>query len=170
VDATKQPAVQPAARVGLLERLPLLSKLANPPVLAGVLGLLALAIISFLWVMLAGSEDVEGVRFPAQGLAAEPVPAPAPGEYQAKKTALQAYGLGNRQAHLGKFEEAIQEYQRASSIDPGYPHPHRAMGSIYAALGKPELSRAAYETYLQLEPRSPDAAQVRLILKRYQAK
>jgi regulator of sirC expression with transglutaminase-like and TPR domain len=61
----------------------------------------------------------------------------------------------------------LLEYQKASRLDPGYPLPHRAMGAIYAALGKPELSATAYDTYLNLEPRGPDADAVRALLKRY---
>lgn len=163
-EVAARPTASPAAAG---TRLPaFLSRLNSPPVLAAVLGVLALVIISLMWVLLGSGEEVDSVAFPSEGIEAERIDAPAPRAYKAKDSAVKHYGLGNRQAYLGQFEQAILEYQKASRLDPGYPHPHRAMGAIYAALGKRRLSVTAYRLYLQLAPEGPDAAQVRAILER----
>jgi len=160
---TKKAPMAKAKRVA--EGPSLFSKLKSPWVLAGVLvGVVALTVV-LLWVFMGGGEDVAGYQFPSKNLKANVVKAPDPSAYKAKDEAIEHYGLGNRLAYQGKFEDAILEYKQALRLDPGYPHPHRALGSVYAALGKPKLSAASYQTYLRLSPHSADSAQVRGIIK-----
>jgi tetratricopeptide (TPR) repeat protein len=143
----------------------LYSKLTSPPMLAAALGLTVLVIVSILWVLLGSAEEVEGIAFPTEGLKVKQVEAPQPKAYKAKESAAKLYGLGNRAAYMGQFEEAIRQFQSASRADPGFPHPHRAMGAIYAVLGRGDLSIVSYETYLQLAPKGSDAAYVTKILR-----
>jgi tetratricopeptide (TPR) repeat protein len=141
------------------------AKLKSPWMLAAVLGGAVVLAGVLLWALLGGGEDVAAYTFPGKGLKASVVQAPPPSGYKAKEEAVEHYGLGNRLAYHGKFEDAILEYKQALRLDPGYPHPHRALGAIYAALGKPKLSASSYETYLRLSPHSADAGQVRQIIK-----
>jgi hypothetical protein len=143
----------------------LFAKLKSPWVIAGVLGGVVVLTVALLWVFMGGGEDVAAYKFPSKGLKANVVKAPAPSIYKAKDEAVEHYGLGNRLAYQGKWEDAILEYKQALRLDPGYPHPHRALGTVYAALGKPKLSAASYQTYLRLSPHSADAQQVRGIIR-----
>ena len=160
---TKKPPMAEAKRVA--EEPSLFSKLKSPWVIAGTLGGVVVLAVVLLWVFMGGEEDVGAYQFPSKGVKANVVKAPAPSAYKAKDEAIEHYGLGNRLAYQGKFEDAILEYKQALRLDPGYPHPHRALGSVYAALGKPKLSAASYQTYLRLSPHSADAKQVRGIIK-----
>ena len=160
---TKKPPMAKAERVA--KEPSLFSKLKSPWVIAGVLGGVVLLAVALLWIFMGGGEDVAAYQFPAKGLKASVVKAPAPSVYKAKDEAVEHYGLGNRLAYQGKWEDAILEYKQALRLDPGYPHPHRALGTVYAALGKPKLSAASYQTYLRLSPHSADAKQVRQIVK-----
>ncbi|HOX45610.1 MAG TPA: hypothetical protein PK668_18570 [Myxococcota bacterium] len=162
----QKPAEQP--RVPSRPRLQAawLGKLANPPVLAAVLGLVVLAVVTCLWLFLGRTEDVGSRVFPAEGLKNPIVPAADPSPYRTRDEALRHYGLGNRLAFAGDAEGAIAEYQAAQRIDPGFPHPHRALGAMFAALGKTELAVQSYESYLRLSPRGPDAEQVRQIVQK----
>ena len=141
-----------------------LSRFMSAPILVGAVGLLFLLAVGLIWVLLSGDGDIEGIEFPVEGLDVEVIDAPEPSAYEAKQDAMEHYGLGNRLAHLGKFEDAILEYKQASRLDPGYPHPYRALGAIYAALGKQALSQNAYQTYLRLAPHAADKAQVAKII------
>jgi hypothetical protein len=120
------------------------------------------------WLLLGPSENIETMAFPAGSLKAKVVIAPPPKAPVAKEKAKQHYGMGNRLAFLGKFEGAIIEYQQALREDPTFPHPHRALGAVYAALGKKTLSADSYGNYIRLMPDGSDAEQVRQILKEYQ--
>jgi tetratricopeptide (TPR) repeat protein len=161
--ARVRPAVQRAAPA-------FLGKLANPPVLAAALGLLVLVIVAVLYLWLGRTEDVSGVAFPAQGLKNEVVAAPEPASYQARDEALRHYGLANRLAYHGNLEGALDEYQAAQRLDPGFPHPHRAMGALFAALGRTELALQSYQVYLRLAPHAADAAAVRKIVEQARPK
>ena len=141
------------------------SKFKSPWMIAAMLGGVVVLAGVLLWVFLGGGEDVAAYQFPQKGLKASIIKAPSPSVYKAKDDAIEHYGLGNRLAYRGKFEDAILEYKQALRLDPGYPHPHRALGAVYAALDKPKLSASSYETYLRLFPHSADARQVRRIVK-----
>lgn len=140
-------------------------KLKSPWMIMGMLGGAAVLVVVLLWVFLGGGDDVAAFRFPSNGLKASVIKAPPPSAYKAKEEAVEHYALGNRLAYQGRFEDAILEFKQSLRLDPGYPHPHRALGAVYAALGKPKLSASSYETYLRLSPHSADAGQVRQIVK-----
>jgi tetratricopeptide (TPR) repeat protein len=137
-----------------------------PPPLAFGLGLLVVGLAALMWRLFL-YENPQTISFPTSDIAAEVIPAPLPTDYSAKPKATFHYSRGNRFAHLGRFTEAIAEFQQALREDPDFPHPHRALGGCYAALGEGSLAATSYRNYLKLVPESPDAAQVREILKRY---
>jgi tetratricopeptide (TPR) repeat protein len=167
VEIQKQRQPQPVAPPAPSRGAHLLSRLASPPILGAVLGVLALAALALIWWLRSRSAGDAPVEFPApktQGAVLQ-AKAPAPAEPRAKEEALRHYALGNRLAYQGRLEDAILEYQQAVRLDPAFPHPHRAMGSCYAALGKSSLSITAYQGYLSRAPDAPDAGAVKDILK-----
>jgi hypothetical protein len=159
----EKPPMAKAKRVA--EKPSLFGKLKSPWMIAAVLGGAVVIVLVLLVVFLGGEEDVAAYQFPSKGLKASIIKAPPPSAYKAKEEAIEHYAMGNRLAYQGKFEDAILEFKSALRLDPGYPHPHRALGAVYAALGKPKLSASSYETYLRLSPHSADALQVRRIVK-----
>ncbi len=162
IQKTRTPEAQPKPTAGTR----LASRLSSPPILAAVLGILAVAALVFIW-WLRSSGGTEAVAdFPSKGLQGKVLAnAPAPAEPRAREEAVKHYAQGNHLAYQGRFEDAILEYQQAVRLDPAFPHPHRAMGSCYAALGKSSLSVTAYQGYLTRAPDAPDAAAVKEILK-----
>jgi hypothetical protein len=143
------------------------SRLSSPAVIIPAVAVVILAAGGLIWFLSGDSLDPEGAEFSADGLNVTLVQAPAPLDYSAKDDAIEHYGQGNQYAFEGRFEDAILEYEEALRIDPDYPHPHRALGAVYAALGKPKLSKTEYEAYLKLVPRGADAEQVRKIIDFY---
>jgi len=146
------------------------SRLKSPTVwIPLVVGVLVVGVVLYLFLS-PGEADPETSVFSTEGLQVTVVEAPVPSDYSAKDDAVEHYGQGNQYAYQGYLEDAVREYQQALRLDPGYPHPHRALGSIYAALGKVKLSRSEYETYLKLAPKSADASQVQTIIDSYNGK
>lgn len=144
----------------------LASRLSSPPILAAVLGVLAVAALVFIWWLRSSGGTDAVADFPTKGLQGKLLAnTPAPAEPRAREEAMKHYAQGNHLAYQGRFEDAILEYQQAVRLDPAFPHPHRAMGSCYAALGKSSLSVTAYQGYLTRAPDAPDAAAVKEILK-----
>jgi tetratricopeptide (TPR) repeat protein len=158
--------VEPTSRV---RRSLLLRTFGWPPPLAFALGALVVGLAAFVWRVFV-YENPETIPFPTDDAAVAMVTAPNPSDYPAKPKAAFHYSRGNRFAHLGRFTEAIAEYQQALREDPDYPHPHRALGTCYAALGDGSLAATSYRNYLKLVPEGPDAAAVREILQRYPGK
>lgn len=142
-----------------------LARSLSNPFVAGGVGLAVIVIVVAVWWLLAGSENVDAVAFPlGRCRQAHLVEGPAPSAYQGRRSAVEHYALGNRLAYHGKFEDAVLEYKQAIRLDPGFPHPHRALGAMYAALGSKGLSAIEYETYLRLAPDTGDADQVRRVI------
>ncbi|MBN2496627.1 MAG: tetratricopeptide repeat protein [Deltaproteobacteria bacterium] len=164
----REDAAKPGAPEQRIQLPAFLAWMAHPLVLAGTLGVMALIVIGLLWAFLGSGEEVSAFVFPkVDGEARLIADAPAPAEYKAREEAVVHYGLGNRHAYMGRFEDAVSEYQRASQIDHGFPQPHRALGSVYAAMGKMALAAHAYEAYLRLAPDGPDTPKLREILAVY---
>jgi tetratricopeptide (TPR) repeat protein len=155
---------QPRVRRSLLLR-----TLGWPPPLAFGLGVLVVGLAALVWRLFI-YENPQTISFPMADSTVEVIPAPVPSDYPARPKAAFHYSRGNRFAYLGRFTEAIAEYQQALREDPDYPHPHRALGACYAALGDGSLAATSYRNYLKLASEGPDAASVREILKRYPGK
>ncbi len=132
--------------------------------LAAGLFLALLAVFAVFW-FLGDDDELWSRDFSIQGLEVTLVDAPDPDTYEAKEEALLHYGKGNQYAFQRKWRHAVLEYQTAAKLDPGYPLPYRALGSVFAAMGKPKQSISAYKTYLRLAPQSQDAVQLRRMLK-----
>jgi hypothetical protein len=143
----------------------LASRLLNPPVLAGVLGIGVLLIVTVLWVLLGAEENLEQRKFSVKDLQVELIQGPGPTPYLSDEKSVRHYGRGNRFAYLGQFELAIEEYRKASQLDSANPLPQRALGVMYAAMGQTRLSIEAYRAYLKMAPHSADAPLVRKIVK-----
>lgn len=56
----------------------------------------------------------------------------------------------------GDREKAKEHYQRAISLDPSYPDPHKGIGLIYYKQGEKALAKRSLETYLSLLPQASD--------------
>lgn len=134
--------------------------------LAVGLFLFFLAIIALFWY-LEGDDQIEKKSFSIEGLKVKLVEAPQPAEYAAKSEALLHYGQGNRYAYMRKWKQAVLEYKESLRLDPRYPHPYRALGAAYAAMGKEKKSVRAYEAYLDIASGNRDAEQVQSIIDSY---
>jgi tetratricopeptide (TPR) repeat protein len=62
-------------------------------------------------------------------------------------------GLGNVYDELGRYEEAIAEYQRAIELDPKDAYPHNGLGNVYYELGRYDEALAEYERAIELDPK-----------------
>jgi tetratricopeptide (TPR) repeat protein len=99
----------------------------------------------------------------AAGAAAAPARAAAPAENAAAKA---AFVEGERNFQLGKFDVAIEAYERAFGLDPqpaflfNIALAHRRQYEIDGKLDHLARARELYRNYLKLEPRSPSRAGV----------
>jgi tetratricopeptide (TPR) repeat protein len=50
---------------------------------------------------------------------------------------------------MGRYDQAIADYNRASDIDPQYPHAYVRKGLACEKAGRPQDALAAYQAYLQ---------------------
>lgn len=86
---------------------------------------------------------------------------------QKEKSAVAHYYLGRALAYSGKFDEAKKELN--VSVDLGgddMKEAHRYLAGVYNALGDKQQAAAELETYLRLAPKSPDAAQLRELIRK----
>ncbi len=58
--------------------------------------------------------------------------------------------LANAYLELGKFDEAIAEYERILRLNPKYPLVHYRLAQAYERKGTPNQARAEYERFLQV--------------------
>ncbi len=60
--------------------------------------------------------------------------------------------LGQTLNLLGRYEDAIEPYQKAAAQEPDYPTPHFGLAVAYGALGRKKEAHAAAETFRSLAP------------------
>jgi predicted Zn-dependent protease len=60
---------------------------------------------------------------------------------------------------------AVNYYEKAISLDPTYPEPHRAMGIIHYKEGAKQLAKKFFESCLLLSPNASDKAYIQGYLK-----
>ena len=58
--------------------------------------------------------------------------------------------LANAYLELGRFDEAIAEYERILTVNPHYPLIHYYLAVTYDKKGEHERARAEYERFLEL--------------------
>jgi Flp pilus assembly protein TadD len=78
--------------------------------------------------------------------------------------------LGRALYDAGRTAEAGVELRRAVEVDPGSAPAWLALGEVHLARGEAAAARAAYERYLELEPRGRWARDVRQVLDRLVAR
>jgi tetratricopeptide (TPR) repeat protein len=74
--------------------------------------------------------------------------------------------LGNALSLLGRHADAREAFVRALALEPEYPDAHFNLAETLAASGDLEGARHHWRTYLQHDPDSPWAAEVRARLRR----
>ncbi len=74
--------------------------------------------------------------------------------------------LGNAQAAAGRREEAVAAYERALAVAPDYADAHFNLGETLAELGRTAEARAHWQAYLERDPESRWADEVRARLRR----
>jgi tetratricopeptide (TPR) repeat protein len=60
---------------------------------------------------------------------------------------------------------AVGYYERAISLDPSYPEPHKAMGLIHYKDGEKQLAKKFFESCLLLSPNASDKAYIQGYLR-----
>ena len=73
------------------------------------------------------------------------------------------YLLGEIYRQRGKADDmkkAKTYYEKAISIDPAYPDPHKAIGLLYYKDGKKTLAKRSFEMCLSLSPQTADKAYI----------
>lgn len=73
-------------------------------------------------------------------------------ENGASEVAFPHNNLGGAYASLGRFDEAIAEYQTALRLAPGYGEAHNNLGLAYAYKGNLDTAIAEYRAALRLDP------------------
>lgn len=73
---------------------------------------------------------------------------------------LQAQRAKNPADKPALVAQALQAYDRASSLDPTYPDPFRQMGFLFYQTKQMEKSKEAFRKYLALKPDAPDARRI----------
>jgi predicted Zn-dependent protease len=70
-----------------------------------------------------------------------------------------------QQGRLIDTQLALENYNRAISLDPGYAAAHKAIGLIHYKKGHHALAKKFFESCLQLSPDAPDKAYIQGYLK-----
>ena len=78
------------------------------------------------------------------------------------------YFLGTALANLGKFDEAEKELSAALTMGGNeMVEGHRILAIIYSSKGDKKRAAAELETYLKINPTTPDAEQLRKVLAQW---
>ena len=62
-------------------------------------------------------------------------------------------------------DNAVSYYEKAMSLDPSYPEPHKAMGLVHYKHGQKRLAKKFFESCLRLSPNTSDKAYIQGYLK-----
>ncbi len=74
------------------------------------------------------------------------------GEYSGKNLAIAYNNRGNAYANLGEYRRAIQDYDQALRLDPGYAVAYYNRGLAYSDLGEYRRAIEDYDQALRLDP------------------
>lgn len=69
--------------------------------------------------------------------------------------------IGNFYFKRGTYKAAAGRYLEATKWNPGYAEAYLRLGEAYERLKDSKAARAAYEKYLDLDPKGKPAAQIR---------
>ena len=67
--------------------------------------------------------------------------------------------------HQDDARTAVSYYEKAISLDPSYPEPHKALGLIHYKEGEKQLAKKFFESCLLLSPNASDKAYIQGYLK-----
>jgi tetratricopeptide (TPR) repeat protein len=70
-----------------------------------------------------------------------------------------------QQGRASDTQMALENYNRAITLDPGYAAAHKAIGLIHYKNGHRALAKKFFESCLQLSPNAPDKAYIQGYLK-----
>jgi Flp pilus assembly protein TadD len=70
--------------------------------------------------------------------------------------AMAWFGLGRALLELGRADEAVAPFRRATSLDPDYTAAHRDLGRALLDCGEPAAAREAFQTAAALADRTGD--------------
>lgn len=78
-----------------------------------------------------------------------------------KNAAILFYNIGAEARNQNRPKEAVRAFRKSIEIDPTYPASHRELG--YACMAVQDFSGAlqAFQDYLRLDPKAPDAKEIR---------
>jgi len=78
--------------------------------------------------------------------------------------------MGTCYRGVGQPEKAVEEYRKASKIDPRHPMAHMNAGVVLAYdLGRKAEAAKSFEKYLDLAPNAPNAADIRQQIQQLKA-
>ena len=77
--------------------------------------------------------------------------------------------LGTVLADLDQYEQSVEAFQKALDIFPLYADAHYNLGDVFSTLGRRPQAREHWERYLQLDPKSPWSADVRMRLVEFRS-
>ena len=72
--------------------------------------------------------------------------------------------LGTVLADMERYDESVEAFEKALAVFPLYSDAHFNLGDVLATLGRTHLAREHWRRYLQLDPKSPWAVDVRMRL------
>ena len=74
------------------------------------------------------------------------------------------YGRGLTNALLRDYAAAAADLETSLKLDPANAKAHYYAGLAYNALKRPDMMVSHFQTYLTMEPNSPESARVRSVL------
>jgi pSer/pThr/pTyr-binding forkhead associated (FHA) protein len=101
--------------------------------------------------------------------AAPATAADAGDEAGGREKAKEEYTKGLRLFAASHEPEAMAAFKKAIKIDPKFPDPHRALGTIYARAGNLKLMCKEFKTYVKLNPHAGDTAKIKAEMSKYDA-
>lgn len=69
--------------------------------------------------------------------------------------------MGLTQRKLGDFQSAVESYENAIKIKPGFALAHKNLGVVLEEMGRLKQAAEAYLKYVELAPGATDATQVK---------
>lgn len=97
----------------------------------------------------------------------KPVEAPKPPPPTPEQLAKVAFTDGVKEYANKDFPKAIAGFEQALQLDPKLADAHRSLGIVYATMHEQAKAVDHYRSYLELQPKAADAAEVQKIVDDY---